>query len=80
MIDYYVRNGMAEVTFLTLAGFQPNLPKLQNQFWFADYKYRHRVNNEKIGYNDCIYKTMYKFDYIAIFDTDEVIAPVQECL
>lgn len=73
-----MKEGIAEVIHLTLAGFQPNIPKLQNRFWYADYKFRHRINNEKIGYNDCFYQNMYKFDYIAVFDTDEIIVPVKE--
>ena len=63
---------------MTLPGYQPNYPSLQNKFWFADFKYRHRVNNEKIPYNDCLYSNMYRYEYIAVFDTDEVIVPSKE--
>ena len=73
-----MKEGFAKVTPMTLPGFQPNYPSLQNKFWFADFKYRHRVNNEKIPYNDCLYSNMYRYEYITVLDTDEIIVPVQE--
>ncbi|EDW02825.1 GH10904 [Drosophila grimshawi] len=35
-----------------------------------------RILNEMIPYNDCFYRNMYKFDYVGVFDTDEVIMPL----
>lgn len=35
-----------------------------------------RILNEMIPYNDCYYRNMYKYDYIGVFDIDEVIMPL----
>ncbi|XP_034109022.1 uncharacterized protein LOC117571126 [Drosophila albomicans] len=35
-----------------------------------------RILNEMIPYNDCFYRNMYKYDYVGIFDIDEVIMPL----
>ncbi|KAH8306823.1 hypothetical protein KR018_003782, partial [Drosophila ironensis] len=35
-----------------------------------------RILNEMIPYNDCFYRNMYRFDYVAVFDIDEVIMPL----
>ncbi|KAI8033851.1 hypothetical protein M5D96_013375 [Drosophila gunungcola] len=35
-----------------------------------------RILNEMIPYNDCFYRNMYKYDYVGVFDIDEVIMPL----
>lgn len=35
-----------------------------------------RILNEMIPYNDCYYRNMYKYDYIGVFDIDEIIMPL----
>lgn len=35
-----------------------------------------RQLNEVLLYNDCLYRSMYEFDYVAIVDVDEVIMPL----
>ncbi|KAH8419776.1 hypothetical protein KR009_002464, partial [Drosophila setifemur] len=35
-----------------------------------------RILNEMIPYNDCFYRHMYKYDYVGVFDIDEVIMPL----
>lgn len=34
-----------------------------------------RWSNELVSINDCFYRNIYLYDYVAIFDTDEVILP-----
>ena len=31
-----------------------------------------------IPYNDCLYRNMYRYKYIALLDIDEVILPIEE--
>ncbi|EDW57370.1 uncharacterized protein [Drosophila virilis] len=35
-----------------------------------------RILNEMIPYNDCFYRNMYKYDYVGVFDIDEIIMPL----
>jgi hypothetical protein len=44
--------------------------------WYTvpDWPYKPRVN-QFVGINDCIYWNRYRFEHIAIVDTDEFISP-----
>jgi hypothetical protein len=44
--------------------------------WYTvpDWPYKPRVN-QFVGINDCIYRHRYRFEHIAIVDTDEFISP-----
>ncbi|XP_020807448.1 uncharacterized protein LOC110183503 [Drosophila serrata] len=35
-----------------------------------------RMLNEVVLYNDCLYRSLYEFDYVAVVDVDEVIMPL----
>ena len=63
VLQYYEEQGIVELTHLTLAGSQPNHPSLQNQYYYhqGDQSYFQRLHNEKIGYNDCFYRNMYRW-------------------
>jgi hypothetical protein len=75
VVDYYARSGLVESTPLTLPGHQPNMPVLQHLF--LKRKMTHKRQNEVIPYNDCLYRNMYRFRYVALLDVDEVIVPAQ---
>ena len=53
------------MTHVTLPGSQPNHPSLQNKFYYQSggLSYVQRLHNEKIGYNDCFYKNMYRYHW-----------------
>ena len=75
VIDYYVSIGKMDVTPLTLVGDQPNVPSqrslyLQRALW-------QKRRNELVPYNDCLYRNIYKYNFVIPIDIDEVIIPVK---
>lgn len=76
ILDHYQRLGKVHVTPLTLPGGQPNVPAFQHMYLTK--KTNHKRQNELIPYNDCLYKHMYEYEYIALLDVDEVIMPVKD--
>lgn len=73
VLNYYKSTGFLVVTKHTLAGHQPNLATLQH--WYLAKRRDNKRQNEVITYNDCFYRNMYKYQYIALLDIDEVIIP-----
>ncbi|OAD52905.1 hypothetical protein WN48_11151 [Eufriesea mexicana] len=76
ILNHYERLGKVHVTPLTLPGGQPNVPAFQHMYLTK--KTNHKRQNELIPYNDCLYKHMYEYEYIALLDVDEVIMPVRD--
>ncbi|XP_050292845.1 uncharacterized protein LOC126733555 isoform X2 [Anthonomus grandis grandis] len=76
VLKHYQQEGKVHVTPITLAGILPNAPALQH--YFLSKKTNHKRQNELIPYNDCFYKHMYEYKYIALLDIDEVIMPLEE--
>ncbi|XP_066584794.1 uncharacterized protein [Prorops nasuta] len=76
VLQHYQRLGKVHVTPLTLPGGQPNVPAFQHMYLTK--KTNHKRQNELIPYNDCLYKHMYEYEYIALLDVDEVIMPVKD--
>ncbi|KAJ8666839.1 hypothetical protein QAD02_008501 [Eretmocerus hayati] len=76
VLSHYENMGKVEVTKVTLAGGQPNAPAFQHMYLTK--KTNHKRQNELIPYNDCFYKHMYEYKYIALLDVDEVIMPVRD--
>ncbi|XP_055611812.1 uncharacterized protein LOC129758338 [Uranotaenia lowii] len=76
VLRYYEEQDRVHVTPLTLPGGQPNVPGFQHLF--LSKKTTHKRQNELIPYNDCLYKNMYRYEYIALLDIDEVIMPKLE--
>ena len=73
VLKHYESLGKVELTPLTLPGEQPNIPGLLHMYLKS--KVTNKRQNELIPYNDCLYKNMYRYNYIALLDTDEVIMP-----
>jgi len=74
VLDYYQKQGLVDVTPLSLPGYQPTLPGLQHMYLKS--KVNNKRQNELIPYNDCLYRNMYRYEYIALLDIDEVIMPL----
>ncbi|XP_075219198.1 uncharacterized protein LOC142323449 [Lycorma delicatula] len=75
VLKHYTQRGRVEVTPLTLPGGQPNMPGFQHLYLVK--KVNHKRQNELIPYNDCLYKNLYTYSYIALLDIDEVIMPLK---
>jgi len=75
VLDYYSMVGVMDVTPLTLPSNQPNLPFIQTLY--LKNNALNQWQNEIVPYNDCFYRNMYRFKYIAILDIDEVIVPTK---
>lgn len=76
VLQHYEQRGKVSVTPLTLPGGQPNAPAFQHLYLTK--KTNNKRQNELIPYNDCLYKNLYSYDYIALLDIDEVIMPVKD--
>jgi hypothetical protein len=75
VLQYYQKQGLVELTKITLAGNQPNLPGFRHLY--LKNKLTHKRQNELIPYNDCLYRNLYSYDYLALLDIDEVIMPLK---
>jgi len=75
VLDYYTKQGKVDVTPISLPGYQPNLPVLQHLYLKS--KLNNKRQNELIPYNDCLYRNIYRYEYIALLDIDEVIMPIK---
>lgn len=76
VLRHYSELGRVDVVPLTLPGGQPNIPGFQHLYLTK--KVNHKRQNELIPYNDCLYKNLYTYEYIALLDIDEVIMPMKE--
>jgi len=75
VLEHYQREGKVDVTPISLPGYQPNLPVLQHLYLKS--KLNNKRQNELIPYNDCLYRNIYRYEYIALLDIDEVITPLK---
>ena len=76
VLDHYVKAGKVDLTPLSLPGYQPNMQMLQHLYLKS--KLNNKRQNEVIPYNDCLYRNMYRYEYIALLDIDEVIMPIKQ--
>jgi hypothetical protein len=76
VLNYYEDKGYVDLTPISLPGYQPNIQVLQHLYLKS--KTNNKRQNELIPYNDCLYRNMYRYEYIALLDIDEVIMPIEE--
>ena len=73
VLRHYTREGKVDLTPLTLPGYMPNMRGLQHLYLKNMLNYKRQ--NEVVPYNDCLYRNIYRFQYLALLDVDEVIMP-----
>lgn len=76
VLEYYVKQGRVEVQKTKLPGGLPNIPGLQHMYLKDRLSKKRQL--ELIPYNDCFYRNMYRYEYIALLDIDEVIMPTED--
>ncbi|KAM7350268.1 uncharacterized protein ACRADG_008883 [Cochliomyia hominivorax] len=74
VLEYYENTGYLEYRPMSLSTSVSNL---------QDYRHLEMEKNgwsyilhEVIPYNDCLYRNMYRYNYVAVVDTDEVLMPL----
>lgn len=75
VLHYYQERGIVELSPLTLPGVQPNLPEYQHLYLKS--KLTTKRQNELIPYNDCLYRNLNSYQYLALLDIDEIIMPLK---
>lgn len=75
VLNYYRDQGLVELTKITLPGNQPNLPGFRHLY--LKKKLTFKRQNELIPYNDCLYRNLYSYEYLALLDIDEIIMPLK---
>ncbi|RWS21898.1 Glycosyltransferase-like protein, partial [Leptotrombidium deliense] len=75
VINYYQNKGFVELTKTTLPGSQPNIPGFRH-FYLRNQVVTKR-QFEVIVYNDCLYRNINSYNYLALLDIDEVIMPLK---
>ncbi|EDW02826.1 GH10906 [Drosophila grimshawi] len=77
VINDYVTSspGFVELRPLSMGRGEPHTGRNFHHYAMAADDFN-RILNEMIPYNDCFYRNMYKFDYVGVFDIDEVIMPL----
>eukprot|EP00095_Tigriopus_kingsejongensis_P007169 snap_masked-scaffold211_size255937-processed-gene-1.13 protein:Tk07169 transcript:snap_masked-scaffold211_size255937-processed-gene-1.13-mRNA-1 annotation:"PREDICTED: uncharacterized protein LOC103506484" len=75
VLEHYVKEGKVDLTPISLPGYQPNMQILQHLYLKS--KLNNKRQNELIPYNDCLYRNIYRYEYVALLDIDEVILPLK---
>lgn len=75
VLDFYQKEGLVEMTKITLPGNLPNLPGFRHLY--LKKKLTDKRQNELIPYNDCLYRNLYSYEYLTLLDIDEVIMPLK---
>ncbi|KAH9426202.1 hypothetical protein DERP_007142 [Dermatophagoides pteronyssinus] len=76
VLRHYAKEGLIEWRRLTLPGVQPNIDSM--------YEYYYKQINGKsfaeelLELNDCLYRNIYRHDYIGLFDIDEILMPQKQ--
>lgn len=76
VLEHYAMDGFVDLTNLSLPGSQPNLDLLRHLY--LKHKIVHKRQNEVIPYNDCLYRSLFHYERVALLDFDEMIVPLMD--
>lgn len=74
VLKYYEQTGFLEYLPMSLSSRVSSLPNYRH-LEMAENPYAYMLH-EVIPYNDCLYRNMYRHQYVAVVDTDEVLMPL----
>ncbi|XP_037931758.1 uncharacterized protein LOC119666547 [Teleopsis dalmanni] len=74
VLNHYESTGFVQLSPFTYARGEPPFASFQNVTIIKDIL--NKRTNELIAYNDCLYRNMYKYNYLALIDVDEIIMPL----
>ena len=75
VLDYYSESGFVDVIETTLGGHEGDLAYYQTLY--LKHNWWPNCWNEKISLNDCLYSNMYRYEFLAPLDLDELIVPLK---
>lgn len=75
ILEWYQASGFLDFRYVSLAGDQPNTVMNRTAYIYNRENLSQKRLNEKIWYNDCIYRHLNFYEYITVCDVDEVIIP-----
>ena len=73
VLHYYVEKGIVDLTKVTLPGNQPN-QRIKQHKYLKD-KLNVQRANSIAHLNDCLYRNIHRYKFLAYIDIDEVIVP-----
>ena len=73
VLNYYVEKGIVDLTKVTLPGNQPN--EMLNQHNYLKGRLLQQRPNSMLHLNDCLYRNINRYKFLAYIDIDEVIVP-----
>ena len=76
VLDLYEVRDWVEVSRTSFPGYFPSVPLAELQSYWEQHKHEKR-QLELVPYNDCFYRNIYRHQYIALLDIDEVIMPLK---
>ena len=76
VLRHYEKIKFATVVNITLPGNLPN--DEQNRTTFLKQHVWQKRRSELVSYNDCLYRNIYKYNFVIPIDIDEILMPVKE--
>ena len=75
VLQHYTDLGLVDMRTTSLPGYLPNDPNIQHKFFQKNLEAKRKT--EVIPLNDCLYRSLYNYRHIGVFDIDEVITPIK---
>ena len=76
VLDLYEVRDWVDVKRTSFPGYFPSVPLAELPSYWEQHKHEKR-QLELVPYNDCFYRNIYRHQYIALLDIDEVIMPLK---